>query len=86
MKSGFFPESLNPSADQHEEALDQRVRREQADSLLSTSMTASFGAFMTALGFWTIFYYQTRQPGVLVWAALLHARKPIVSSATGATS
>ena len=73
MKAGFFPESLSPSAAQHEEALDQRILREQADSLLSTSITASIGAFMTALGFWTIFYYQTRQPGVLVWAALLHA-------------
>ena len=72
MKAGFFPESLSPSA-QHEEALDQRVLYEQADSLLSTSTTASLGAFMTALGFWSIFYYQTRQPGVLVWAALLHA-------------
>ena len=73
MKAGFISESLNPSAAQHAEALDQRILREQADSLLSTSMTASIGAFMTALGFWSIFYYQTRQPGVLVWAALLHA-------------
>lgn len=73
MKAGFFPESLSPSAAQHEEALDQRILREQADSLLSTSITASLGAFMTALGFWSIFYYQTSQAGVLVWAALLHA-------------
>ena len=73
MKAGFISESLSPSAAQHAEALDQRILREQADSLLSTSMTASIGAFMTALGFWSIFYYQTRQPGVLVWAALLHA-------------
>ena len=73
MKAGFISESLSPSAAQHEEALDQRILREEADSLLSTSITASLGAFMTALGFWTIFYYQTRQPGVLVWAALLHA-------------
>ncbi len=72
MKAGFFPESLSPSA-QHEEALDQRILHEQADSLLSTSITASIGAFMTALGFWSIFYYQTSQASVLVWAALLHA-------------
>lgn len=72
MKAGFISESLSPSAAQHEEALDQRILREEADSLLSTSITASLGAFMTALGFWSIFYYQTRQPGVLVWAALLH--------------
>ncbi len=72
MKAGFFPESLSPPA-QHEEALDQRILHEQADSLLSTSTTASLGAFMTALGFWSIFYYQTNQAGVLVWAALLHA-------------
>lgn len=73
MKAGFISESLSPSAAQHAEQLDQRILREQADSLLSTSMTASIGAFMTAIGFWSIFYYQTRQPGVLVWAALLHA-------------
>ena len=73
MKAGFISESLSPSAAQHAEALDQRILREQADSLLSTSMTASIGAFMTALGFWSIFYYQTSQAGVLVWAALLHA-------------
>ena len=73
MKAGFISESLSPSAAQHAEALDQRILREEADSLLSTSITASLGAFMTALGFWSIFYYQTRQPGVLVWAALLHA-------------
>ena len=73
MKAGFFSESINPSAAQHEEALDQRILNEQADSLLSTSITASMGAFITALGFWSIFYYQTRQPGVLVWAVLLHA-------------
>ena len=72
MKAGFFPESLSPSA-QHEEALDQRVLYEQADSLLSTGVTASIGAFVTAVGFWGIFYYQTGQAGVLVWAALLHA-------------
>lgn len=73
MKAGFIPESLSRSASQQEEALDQRIRREQADSLLSTSMTASAGAFVTAVGFWAIFYYQTRQPGVLVWAVMIHA-------------
>jgi len=73
MKAGFISESLRPSAGQHAEALDQRILRQQADSLLSTSKTASIGAFMTALGFWIIFYYQTRQPAVLVWAGLLHA-------------
>ena len=73
MKAGFISESLSPSAAQHAEQLDQRILREQADSLLSTSMTASIGAFMTAIGFWSIFYYQTGQAGVLVWAALLHA-------------
>ena len=73
MKAGFFPESINPSAAQHAEALDRRILREQADSLLSTGITASIGAFVTAVGFWGIFYYQTGQPDVLVWAALLHA-------------
>ena len=73
MKSGFFPESLSPSADQHAEALDQRIVRDQVESLLGTSTTASVGAFLTGLGFGAVFYFQTGQPSVLVWGALLHA-------------
>ena len=72
MKAGFISESLSLSATQHKEALDRRILREQANSLLSTSTSASVGAFITAAGFWVIFYYQTRQPGVLVWAVLIH--------------
>jgi signal transduction histidine kinase/CheY-like chemotaxis protein len=73
MKSGFIAESLNLSFAQRDEVLDQRILREQADSLLSTSVAASISAFFAALGFWIIFYHQTRQPGVLVWAVLIHA-------------
>jgi signal transduction histidine kinase/ActR/RegA family two-component response regulator len=73
MKAGFIPESLSPSQTQHQEALDQRILHEQVDALLGTSTAASIGAFLTAVGFWAVFYYQTGQPGVLVWAALLHA-------------
>ena len=73
MKAGFISESLSLSQAQHEEALDRRILREQADSLLGTSSAASVGAFIAAVGFWTIFYLQTRQTGVLVWAVLIHA-------------
>jgi signal transduction histidine kinase/ActR/RegA family two-component response regulator len=72
MKAGFISDSLSLSATQHEEALDRRILREQADSLLSTSTAASVGAFITAVGFWVIFYYQTRQTGALIWAVLIH--------------
>lgn len=72
MKAGFFQESLSRSQAQREEALDRRILREQADSLLSTSSAASLGALIAAAGFWAIFYYQTSQPGVLVWAVLIH--------------
>jgi signal transduction histidine kinase/ActR/RegA family two-component response regulator len=81
MKAGFFQDSRTRSDSrsqgrspaQHEEALDRRILREQADSLLSTSMAASLGAFITALGFWAIFYYQTSESGALMWAVLIHA-------------
>lgn len=73
MKAGFISESLSPSAAQHAEALDQRVLRDQVDSLLGTSTTASVVAFLTGLGFGAFFYFQTGQPAVLVWAALLQA-------------
>ena len=73
MKAGFIAESLSLSFAQREEALDRRILREQADSLLNTSLVASISAFLAALGFWAIFYDQTRQPGVLVWAVLVHA-------------
>lgn len=73
MKAGFFSESINPSVAQHEEALDQRILREQVDSLMGTSTTASVVAFLTGLGFGAFFYLQTGQTAVLVWAALLQA-------------
>jgi signal transduction histidine kinase/ActR/RegA family two-component response regulator len=73
MKAGFISDSLSLSQVQHQEALDKRILREQVDSLLGTSTTASIAAFITAVGFWAVFYYQTRQGSVLVWAALLHA-------------
>ena len=53
-------------------AYDARVRQDQAESLLGTGIIASVFAFLVAAGMWAIFYYQLRQPGVLVWAALIH--------------
>ena len=59
MKTGFFQESLSPSATQHKDALDRRILREQVNSLLGTSTSASVGAFITAAGFCVIFYPST---------------------------
>lgn len=55
------------------DSLERRILREQADTLLSTSLPASAGAFLTALGLWAVFYLQTRQTATLVWAVLIHA-------------
>jgi len=77
MKAGFISGSIHLGAARHDEALDQRILQEQADSLLSTSLVAAAGAFLVAFGFWAIFYDQTRQPGVLVWAVLIHATQAI---------
>ncbi len=52
--------------------LDARVLREQVDSLLGTSLTASVAAFVIAWGFAAIFYYQTRQTSVVVWILILN--------------
>ncbi|MDB5963651.1 MAG: hybrid sensor histidine kinase/response regulator, partial [Polaromonas sp.] len=59
------------------QTLERRILREQADTLLSTSLVASVGAFLTALGFWGIVYFQTRQPATLVWAFLIHTSQMI---------
>ena len=73
MKASFISASRSMPAVQHEEALDQRILRDQVDSLLGTSTTASVVAFLTGLGFGVFFYLQTGQTEVLVWAALLQA-------------
>ena len=52
--------------------IQQRVMREQADALISTSPSGSTAAFVLSLGFWTLFYYYTRNPMTLVWALILH--------------
>jgi signal transduction histidine kinase/ActR/RegA family two-component response regulator len=57
--------------------LDERILREQSDSLLSTSLAASGWAFLAALGFWVVCYQQTRQPAILLWAVLIHGSQAI---------
>ena len=57
--------------------IEQRILREQADSLLSTSLAASAWAFLAALGFWIVCYQQTRQPAILLWAVLIHTSQAI---------
>ena len=77
MKPGFITQSLSASAGGLGDELDRRILREQADSLMSTSLVASIGSIITAAGFWAIFYHQTRNPYVLVWAALIHTTQAI---------
>lgn len=60
-----------------EDSLGKRILREQADSLLGTSHAASINAFIVAMGFWGIYYYELRQPGVLVWAVLVHSTQAV---------
>lgn len=59
------------------QSLDQRILREQSDSLLSTSLAASGWAFLAALGFWVVCFQQTRQPAILLWAVLIHTSQAI---------
>jgi signal transduction histidine kinase/CheY-like chemotaxis protein len=53
-------------------SIEQRILREQADALISTSPSGSVAAFILSLGFWTLFYWYTRNPMTLVWALILH--------------
>lgn len=55
------------------QSVDERIQIEQTNSLMSTGLSAGLGAFLTAVGFWIIFYYQIRQPTVLIWAVIIHA-------------
>lgn len=54
------------------QTVDQRILFAQVHSLMSTGLTAAFSAFLAAGGFWLIFYFQTRQPIILVWAVAIH--------------
>ncbi len=51
--------------------VEERIQVEQADSLMNASLSAGLGAFAVAAGFWFVFYHQTRQPVVLIWAAIM---------------
>ena len=77
MRVDFAAEPLGVVAAPADESLERRILREQADSLLSTSLAASIGAFFTAMGFWMVFYYQTRQTMVLLWAVLIHTSQVV---------
>lgn len=54
------------------QTVDQRILFAQVHSLMSTGLSAVFGAFLAAGGFWLIFYFQTHQPIILVWAVVIH--------------
>ena len=53
-------------------ALEERIAQEQAVSLLGLTKAHPVSASFAGLVFWVSFYIQTPQPGILVWAALLH--------------
>ncbi len=52
--------------------IEQRVEREQADTLIAISPSGLVAAFVLSLGFWVLFYWQTRNPMIFVWAAIIH--------------
>lgn len=54
-------------------SVDARVLHIQAESLLQSSLSQPISGFLAALCFWVSFYYQMRHPGILVWAAIMHA-------------
>ncbi len=54
------------------DAIEARILRIQAESLLQSSLTQPISGFLAALCFWISFYYQMRHPGILVWAVLMH--------------
>jgi signal transduction histidine kinase len=66
-------EKSSASQSREAQSVDERILKVQADTMLSTVMSAGFSAFGVALGLWSIFYYQTHQPAVLIWAAIIHS-------------
>ncbi len=54
-------------------SVDERILLSQTDSIIHTGLSAWVGSFLVALGFWMIFYEQTHQAIVLVWAAIIHS-------------
>lgn len=59
---------MDPSAPN----IQQRVEREQADTLISISPSGLVAAFVLSLGFWVLFYWQTRNPIIFAWAVIIH--------------
>ena len=53
--------------------LDERILKAQADSLMSTGLSAGLSAFFGAAGFWLVFYYQTTQSAVIVWGVIMNS-------------
>lgn len=68
LSSGGVPGKTPPSPD-----IDARILHIQAESLLRSSLSQPISGFLAALCFWVSFYYQMRHPGILVWAAIMHA-------------
>jgi signal transduction histidine kinase/CheY-like chemotaxis protein len=68
-----FAASILPSdATDESESLDKRILTEQVESLLVTSQSVFYAGFLLAVAFAALFYWKTKQPGILVWLALLN--------------
>jgi signal transduction histidine kinase len=72
MNTPAIPKELFAALSEKSQTVDERILIEQTNSLLNTGLSAGLGALLAAAGFWLVFYYQTRQPAVLVWAVVMH--------------
>ena len=57
--------------------IDLDVMRAEIDSLYGAGYATAAGGFATGLLFWALFYRQTHDTSVLLWALLLHATQAL---------
>ena len=67
-----FAASILPTAANEPESLDKRILTEQVESLLVTSQSVFYAGYLLAVAFAALFYWKTKQPGILIWLALLN--------------
>ncbi len=72
MSTQAIPAQSTLSLSQETMTVDERILIAQADSLMNTGLSAGFGAFLAAAGFWIVFYFQTHEPAVVAWAVMMH--------------
>lgn len=61
--------------------IDLQVMRAEIDSLYGAGYATAAGGFATGLLFWALFYRQTHDASVLLWALLLHSTQALRLSA-----